>query len=66
METEENIFSNLPQRLMGLGEIAENLWWSWHPDARMVFKKSNAPRFSARRMVKEYIEKCYTTPLEKR
>jgi starch phosphorylase len=38
MKTEENLFSNLPQRLIGLGELAENLWWSWHPAARMLFK----------------------------
>ena len=31
-------FPNLPERLMGLGELAENLWWSWHPAARMLFK----------------------------
>jgi starch phosphorylase len=35
---EETIFPNLPQRLSGLGELAENLWWSWHPAARMLFK----------------------------
>ena len=35
---EEIIFPNLPQRLSGLAELAENLWWSWHPAARMLFK----------------------------
>ena len=34
-------FPNLPKRLIGLGEMAENLWWSWHPAARMVFKSLN-------------------------
>ena len=34
-------FPNLPERLLGLGEMAENLWWSWHPAARMVFKSLN-------------------------
>jgi starch phosphorylase len=34
-------FPNLPDRLLGLGEMAENLWWSWHPSARMVFKSLN-------------------------
>ncbi|MDY6838440.1 MAG: alpha-glucan family phosphorylase [Thermodesulfobacteriota bacterium] len=38
MESEESLFLNLPQRLVGLGELAENLWWSWHPAARMLFK----------------------------
>jgi len=27
----QNIFPNLPQRLIGLDELAYNLWWSWHP-----------------------------------
>jgi glycogen phosphorylase len=31
-------YQNLPERLAGLGEIADNLWWSWHPEARMLFK----------------------------
>jgi len=37
----QNLFPNLPTRLTGLGEIAENLWWSWHPAARMLFKTLN-------------------------
>jgi len=28
----------LPERLSGLRELASNLWWSWHPEARMLFK----------------------------
>lgn len=28
---------------MGLGEIADNLWWSWHPAARMFFKMLDRP-----------------------
>ncbi len=38
MDSEPNLFSNLPQRLAGLGDLAANLWWSWHPEARMLFK----------------------------
>ena len=38
MEAQESLFPNLPPRLIGLGELAENLWWSWHPAARMLFK----------------------------
>ena len=38
MDNKENSFPNLPERLMGLGALAENLWWSWHPSARMLFK----------------------------
>jgi starch phosphorylase len=33
-----NHFPDLPERLQGLGELAENLWWSWNPQARMLFK----------------------------
>ena len=29
---------NLPARIAGLEEIAYNLWWSWHPQARSLFK----------------------------
>ena len=29
---------NLPERIEGLGQLSYNLWWSWHPDAREVFK----------------------------
>jgi len=36
METAQIQFPNLPPRLAGLGEIASNLWWSWHPAARML------------------------------
>lgn len=32
-------FPNLPESLIGLGELAENLWWSWNPAARMLFKQ---------------------------
>ena len=41
MDISQNIFTNLPDRLHGLGEIAGNLWWSWHPAARMIFKMIN-------------------------
>ena len=30
-------FPQLPERLAGLGELASNLWWSWHPEARNLF-----------------------------
>ena len=29
----------VPERIGGLGDIAYNLWWSWHPGARGLFKK---------------------------
>lgn len=43
MQTQEALFPNLPSRLIGLGELAENLWWSWHPAARMLFKMLSRP-----------------------
>lgn len=33
--------SDLPERLSGLAELSYNLWWSWHPAARMLFKTLN-------------------------
>lgn len=32
------LFPHLPKRIAGLEELAENLWWSWNPGARMLFK----------------------------
>lgn len=29
---------NIPERIEGLGEMAYNLWWSWHPQTRNTFK----------------------------
>ena len=38
INTGQPLFPHLPQRLAGLEELAENLWWSWNPGARMLFK----------------------------
>jgi glycogen phosphorylase len=43
MESPENKFPHLPEPLAGLGELAVNLWWSWHPEARMLFKMLDRP-----------------------
>lgn len=32
------LFPHLPERIKGLEDLAENLWWSWNPGARMLFK----------------------------
>ncbi len=32
-------FPNLPPRLHGLGELSFNLWWSWTPEARDLFRR---------------------------
>jgi hypothetical protein len=31
-------FPHLPERISGLREPAYNLWWSWHPEGRALFK----------------------------
>ncbi|VVB70981.1 Maltodextrin phosphorylase [uncultured archaeon] len=31
-------FPHLPQRISGLRDLAYNLWWSWHPEGRGLFK----------------------------
>jgi starch phosphorylase len=38
MDIAQKDFPYLPQVLSGLNELANNLWWSWHPAARMLFK----------------------------
>ena len=45
MQVLNNTFTNLPERIAGLGELAENLWWSWHPAARMLFKTLHRRRW---------------------
>ncbi|HNX40137.1 MAG TPA: alpha-glucan family phosphorylase [Methanothrix sp.] len=31
-------FPHLPEEISGLRELAYNLWWSWHPEGRGLFK----------------------------
>lgn len=38
---QEDRFPDIPERISGLVELAYNLWWSWHPEARMLFKMIN-------------------------
>ncbi len=38
MDAPDQKFPHLPERLRGLGELAYNLWWCWHPRARYLFK----------------------------
>ena len=30
---------NIPERIARLEELATDLWWSWHPEARAVFRR---------------------------
>ncbi len=36
-------FPHVPERLSGLVDLAYNLWWSWHPEARVLFKHLSSP-----------------------
>ena len=31
--------ATLPERISGLGPLAENLWWSWHPEAESLYRQ---------------------------
>jgi starch phosphorylase len=37
----------LPKRIQGLHELAHNLWWSWHQEARELFKVLDRPLWKA-------------------
>jgi glycogen phosphorylase len=41
MSAADNRFTQIPPRLAGLVDLAYNLWWSWHPEARILFKQLN-------------------------
>ena len=41
MDDLQSRYPHLPERIAGLGELAYNLWWSWHPEARMLYKQLN-------------------------
>jgi starch phosphorylase len=43
---------DIPQRLSGLGKLAENMWWSWNPAARMLFKMLDRPAWKESRYKK--------------
>ena len=34
-------FPHVPERISGLVDLAYNLWWSWNPAVKMVFKQLN-------------------------
>jgi starch phosphorylase len=35
------VFPIMPSRISRLYELAYNLWWSWHPEARALYRKLN-------------------------
>jgi starch phosphorylase len=42
MTSPAGLIPYLPERIQGLGALAINLWWSWQPDAREVFRSVDA------------------------
>lgn len=53
-----SVNQKLPERIKGLGELANNLWWSWHPTARSLFRALDYPlwKTSGHNPVKELRE----------
>lgn len=49
METAVRYPTTIPTRLDRLTELADNLWWSWHPSARNLFKAVSYPLWKATR-----------------
>ncbi len=37
------VIPKIPERIGRLAELANNLWWSWHPEARAIFKVLDYP-----------------------
>jgi starch phosphorylase len=61
MSEQEGIMSpegKLPERIGRLEELANNLWWSWHPQARELFRVLDYPlwRLSGHNPVKQLHE----------
>ena len=40
-ESPISAFPHVPPRVAGLVDLAYNLYWSWHPEARVLFKEIN-------------------------
>ena len=40
---------HIPDRIRRLGDLADNLWWSWHPPARNLFKAISYPLWKSTR-----------------
>ncbi len=39
----------IPERIRRLADLADNLWWSWHPPARNLFKAVSYPLWKSTR-----------------
>src|SRR4051812_41523207 len=63
--------SDLPPQLSRLAELANDLWWTWNPQARVVFRRldytlwrqtAHNPVLMLRSISKEMIESAVTDP----
>ncbi len=43
MQMEPNYTLNLPERIQRLEELAKNLYWTWEPEARALFRNLDRP-----------------------
>lgn len=57
------ITTELPERIGRLGELANNLWWSWHEEARELFRALDYPlwRMTVHNPVKQLHEASQDT-----
>ncbi len=39
MDISQLLFTPIPERIIRLRELAYNLWWSWHPEARGLYEQ---------------------------
>jgi glycogen phosphorylase len=39
LDTRQLLFTPIPDRIARLQELAYNLWWSWHPEARKLYQQ---------------------------
>ena len=54
MDSFEGKFPYIPERISRLSELACNLWWSWHPEAKAIFQmlSGNGAEFMAQNPVR--------------
>ncbi|MGA9097504.1 MAG: alpha-glucan family phosphorylase [Methanotrichaceae archaeon] len=54
MDPFEGKFPYIPERISRLSELACNLWWSWHPEAKALFQmlSGNGAEFKAQNPVR--------------
>ncbi len=54
MDPFEGKFPYIPERISRLSELACNLWWSWHPEAKALFQmlSGNGTEFKAQNPVR--------------